>query len=76
MSLEEALKALQHNENFAVFVSVIHALREEAIAELHNADYESMQQISGRILTYDQLLQMTDWQSIRKKHEGTFHKLV
>ena len=76
MSLEKALKVLQHNEHFAVFVSVIHALREESIAELHKADYESMQQIYGKILTYDQLLQMTDWQSIRKKHEGTFSELV
>ncbi len=76
MSLEEALKVLQHNEHFAVFISVVHALREESIAELHKADYESMQQISGKILTYDQLLQMTDWQSIRKKHEGTFSELV
>jgi uncharacterized protein (UPF0305 family) len=76
MSLEEALKFLQHNEHFAVFISVVHALREESIAELHKADYESMQQISGKILTYDQLLQMSDWESIRKKHDGTFSKLV
>ena len=76
MSLEQALKVLQHNEQFAVFISVIHALREESIAELHKADYESMQQISGKILTYDQLLQITDWESIRKKHEGTFQRLV
>ena len=76
MSLEEALKFLQHNEHFAVFISVVHALREESIAELHKADYESMQQISGKILTYDQLLQMSDWESIRKKHDGTFKRLV
>jgi len=76
MSLEEALKYLQHNEQFAVFISVIHALREEAIAELHKADYETMQQISGKILTYDQILQMTDWESIRKKNDSAFSGLV
>ena len=76
MSLEEALKVLQHNEHFAVFISVVHALREESIAELHKADYESMQQISGKLLTYDQLLQMSDGEIIRKKHDGTFKRLV
>ncbi len=76
MSLEEALKFLQHNEHFAVFISVIHSLREEAIAELHEADGDNMKQISGRILTYDQILQMSDWESIRRKHDGTFSKLV
>tara|TARA_R100001163_G_C5066134_1_gene204393 strand:+ start:3021 stop:3251 length:231 start_codon:yes stop_codon:yes gene_type:complete len=76
MTLEQSLQFLQHNEHFAVFIGVIHSLREEAIAELHNADYETQQQISGRILTYDQILQMSDWQSIRKKHNDYFDGLV
>ena len=76
MTLEESLQFLQHNEHFATFISVIHALREESIADLHNSDLETIQQTSGKILTYDQILQMVSWENIRKKHETTFNKLV
>jgi len=68
MSLEEALKYLKHHEHFAVLINTIHQLREEAIGELHNANSETIQQISGRILTYDQILQIVDWQSLQITH--------
>jgi hypothetical protein len=53
MDLQSALDALSNHETFAVFILTIRDLREEAIAELHKADFEQIQQISGRILTYD-----------------------
>ena len=67
MSLQEDLKALSNHEHFARFLQVISDLREETIEELHNADTEKIQQISGRILTYDQILQMSDWRTLRRR---------
>jgi len=69
LSLEEALKFLQNHQHFAVFIKTIHLLREEAISELHNASSDSIQQISGRIITYDQILQMSNWDKLRDIHK-------
>ena len=67
MSLQDDLKALSNHEHFARFLQVISDLREETIEELPNADSEKIQQISGRILTYDQILQMSDWRTLRRR---------
>ena len=67
MHLEQALQALSNHEAFAKFIFTIRDLREEAISELHKADFENIQQISGRILTYDQILQMCDWRNLQKR---------
>jgi len=34
---------------------------------MHEANTEKLQQLSGRIITYDQILQMVNWQSLQKK---------
>ena len=67
MSLETDLTTLSNHEHFARFLQVISDLREETIEELHNASNEQIQQISGRILTYDQILQMCDWRNLQNK---------
>lgn len=67
MELEQALQALSNHEAFAKFIFTIRDLREEAIAELHKADFETIHQVSGRILTYDQILQMCDYNSIQRR---------
>ena len=67
MDLQSALDALSNYETFAVFILTIRDLREEAIAELHKADFEQIQQISGRILTYDQILQMADYKTLERR---------
>ena len=67
MSLETDLSVLSNHEHFARFLQVISDLREETIEELHNASNEQIQQISGRILTYDQILQMCDWRNLQTK---------
>ena len=67
MSLETDLTTLSNHEHFARFLQVISDLREETIEELHNASNEQIQQISGRILTYDQILQMCDWRNLQTK---------
>lgn len=65
MSLEKDLQSLGNHEHFARFLKVVSELREETIEELHNASNEQIQQISGRILTYDQILQMCDWRKLQ-----------
>ncbi len=61
MTIQDDLKALQQYDTFGRFINVIHQLREETIAEMHEAPTELLQQLSGRIVTYDQVLQMADW---------------
>ena len=61
MNIQDDIKTLHNYEAFARFVKLIQELREEAISELHEAPTDRMQQISGRIITYDQVLQIADW---------------
>jgi hypothetical protein len=68
MSLETDLKTLSKHEHFARFLQVVEDLREETIEELHNATNENIQQVSGRIITYDQILQMCDWKNLKMQH--------
>ena len=67
MSIEEDLKALSHHEPLARFVKLINSLREECIAEMHESSTDNLQQLSGRIISYDQILQMTDWDTLQKR---------
>ncbi len=57
MQIQDDIKTLYNYEAFARFIKLIHNLREEAIEELHEASNETIQQVSGRIITYDQVLQ-------------------
>jgi hypothetical protein len=68
MTLEEDIKTLHNHESFARFIETIYTLREEAIASLHEANTEKLQQVSGMILCYDQILQMVDWNGLQLKH--------
>tara|TARA_R110002072_G_scaffold95438_1_gene210292 strand:- start:1096 stop:1314 length:219 start_codon:yes stop_codon:yes gene_type:complete len=65
MNIQDDIKSLQNYESFARFMGLIHSLREETISELHEAPSDKMQQISGRIITYDQVLQMCDWEKLQ-----------
>jgi hypothetical protein len=69
MNIQDDIKALHNHEHFARFVRLIHQLREEAISELHEVPVELMQQISGRIITYDQVLQMADWPLLQSRFQ-------
>ena len=68
MTLETDLKTLSKHEHFARFLQVVEDLREETIEELHNATNENIQQVSGRIITYDQILQMCDWKNLKMRY--------
>ena len=73
MSLEQDIKALSNHETFARFIQVIHSLREEQIEELHKSNYEELQQVAGRIITYDQILRMADWENLRTRHRQSLN---
>jgi hypothetical protein len=68
MQIQDDIQTLHNYEAFARFMQMIHELREEAIAELHEADNDNLQQVSGRIITYDQILQLSNWSQLSKKH--------
>ncbi len=67
MDIQSDIKVLHNYESFARFVGMIHQLREETIEELHEASTDSIQQVSGRIITYDQILQFAGWEDLRNK---------
>ena len=62
MNIQDDIKTLYNYEAFARFMKMVHQLREESIEELHEATSDNIQQISGRIITYDQLLQLVNWE--------------
>ena len=68
MNIQDDIKTLHNHESFARFINLIHSLREETISELHEAPQDRMQQISGRIITYDQILQMCDWEKLKASY--------
>ena len=71
MSIENDLQALHNHEHFARFMGVIHNLREEAIGELHESTTDNIQQVSGRIITYDQILQFAGWEQLRLRFKDS-----
>ena len=68
MQIQDDIQALHNYEAFARFIKMVHELREETIAELHESTSDNIQQVSGRIITYDQILQLVNWQELSQKH--------
>jgi len=72
MSLEKSLEYLAHVPHFGDFLQSISEEREACIAALFNAPTEKMQQISGQILAYDQILKMCNAEDILfRKRQST-----
>jgi hypothetical protein len=67
-TFEDDVKQLSNHETFARFISYFANLREEAIDQLHGAPSDRIQQISGRILAYDELLRLADWAQLQRRH--------
>tara|TARA_B110000503_G_C6931302_1_gene322925 strand:- start:241 stop:465 length:225 start_codon:yes stop_codon:yes gene_type:complete len=74
MQIQDDIKALQQYDFFARFVDLIHQFREECIEEMHKAPLEQIQQLSGRIISYDQILQMVDFDKIMKSHADALNR--
>ncbi len=73
-NLEEDIKTLNQHESFARFIETIYSLREESIASLFESDKDQVQQLSGMILAYDQILKIVDWNGLQLKHMGRLNK--
>ena len=67
MELEKSLSTLSNSESFANFIFTVRELREECIEELHNAPSEKIQQISGMIITYDQILKLSNYDQLIRR---------
>lgn len=67
-NIEDDIKMLSNHQPFYNLMSLLHSLREETIEEMHNANTKKLQQLSGRIISYDQILQMVNYESLKKIH--------
>lgn len=65
--LSEHIKSLQNHEAFGGFVQSIVQMREDAIKEMHSCTVEQLQQVSGRILALDEILEMCNIELLRRR---------
>lgn len=65
MNIQDDLNTLRTHDAFVRYLRVINELREETISELHDASTDKIQQLSGRILSYDQILQMSNFNEVK-----------
>ena len=73
MSLEKSLDRLSHISEFAQFLQCVQDERESCIAALFDSETHKIQQISGQILAYDQILKMSDAERILFRHAEKTH---
>lgn len=66
-NLQTDIETLSRHEAFGRFMAALNRFREEEIAELHDAPTEKIQQISGRIITYDQILRIANWEQLQNR---------
>jgi len=69
MNLEQDIKWLSTHPQFAHFIKVLLESRESYIANLHDADPSRIMQISGRILAYDDILRMVNYDQLLERHK-------
>ena len=61
---------LSNVDDFVDFMGFVHERRESLIAEMHGAKTEELQQISGKIVMCDEILQAGNWQAIRARYQA------
>ncbi len=67
MSEQQKLDALQHNDTFVAFLDSLKDQRESFIQAMHAAPVERLQQISGRILMLDEVLESAGYRQIEQR---------
>lgn len=65
---EKDLDGLSRSEPFARLVKFIYDEREKCIAEMHDVPTDSLQQLAGRILAANDLLEDFKWNELQKRH--------
>ena len=61
MTIQEDIEHLNRHDSFNRFIDLIKQMREECIAEMHEVSTDKLQQLSGRILSYDQIMTIASW---------------
>lgn len=64
---DKAIERLGNNADFASFLEEVWQLRESHVANLHDLDSSRLQQISGKILAFDQVCQLGKIEAVREK---------
>ncbi len=67
MTLQEDLNVLMQHEAFAGLIKEVIRMREDSIRELQSAEIDRLAQVSGKILAYDEIIGMCDWELLRKR---------
>ncbi len=61
MTIEEDIEHLKRHDSFNRLIDFIKLMREECISDMHDVPTDKLQQLSGRILSYDQIITMASW---------------
>jgi len=69
MNLQESVNMLANHESFSVYLQNVKQMREQAIADMHNVNTDALQQISGRILAYNDILAMSESERVFRIHK-------
>jgi len=69
MNLQDSVNMLANYEAFAVYLKNVKQMREQAIADMHNVNTDALQQISGRILAYNDILSMSESDRVFRLHK-------
>jgi len=64
-NIDRDIDTLKTHDTFIRFLSFVETLRDECISDLHESPTDKIQQISGRILSYDQILEMTQFKDLK-----------
>lgn len=66
----KSLEILQNNEHFLEFLNALHAQREGWIAQLHDRPTETLQQLAGRILVLDDILEQANYKTVKERWDA------
>lgn len=64
---QKKLEHLSHNDDFVAFLEAIYQARESMIGQFHDRTDSQIQQIAGRILAFDEVLNWGQWDKIKAR---------
>lgn len=67
---QKDIDQLSNYEAFARLLECIRNMREDRIREMHDVGTDRLQQVSGRILAYDDVLFMCSADKVLQRHRG------
>lgn len=71
---EDDIEFLCRHEHFARFMQCIEAAKDAAIEDMINADTDKLQQISGKIIQINDILNMVGMDRLKEMHRGRIYK--